>query len=113
MSKAKPANLIARVREHGFRVELGEKGPALVREEDGAVCPPRLLAELKEHRAAVVRHLLVRALHARAEESGKPLWGLVRGDPRPQKFAGRDLPADWSWACVEGDAEWTELPSPL
>lgn len=104
----KPAALVARVADCGFRIEVDAKGNPTLRRDGGRSVPPDLLEELKEHRLAVVRHLLTTALLARAGE--RRLWGLTAGEPGIKAPKGRTVPATWDYACAEGDAEWTPLP---
>lgn len=105
------AELLGRVAQAGFRVELSPDGPRLVRVSGTNAIPDPLLADLREHRSAVLRHLLVESLLARAREQRRVVWGLVPGEPRPVKLVGFSaVPAEWVWVCVEGDKEWTTLP---
>lgn len=55
------ALLLARVREYGFRVDLDDTGPYLVRVTGGAILPTGVLAELKRHRDVVVAFVTCRA----------------------------------------------------
>lgn len=106
----RPADLLARVAEHGYRVRLTPDGPQLVRELGGGTLPGQLLSALKEHREAVVRHLLVAAALARAGETNRPVWGLTAGDPCPRRVAKGKVPDAWEFVCVEGDLAWQRLP---
>lgn len=54
MTGMSPAVLVERVSEAGFRIDLTDNGPQLVRVSNGARLPPDLLAALKAHRAALV-----------------------------------------------------------
>ena len=102
-------DLLARVAEHGFRVNLGAAGPELVPLGDGAL-PAQLLADLKAHRAAVVRHLTLAAILGRGTETSRPVWGYCSDDGKPVRVKGKVIPAEWDRACVEGDERWTEFP---
>jgi hypothetical protein len=57
-----PAHLLTRAAECGYRVEVDETGPHLVRVVEGAVLPSGLYADLKRHRESVVAHLTVCAV---------------------------------------------------
>ena len=100
--------LLARVCECGFRIELaGVGGVKAVREIGSKTLPEQLLADLKHHRQAIIRHLLAESILARA--SGEPVWGLVSGDPYPKQARGI-VPEEWDYIAVTGDLVWTTLP---
>lgn len=51
----RPVDLLARVAEHGFRLDVTPDGPVLVRTDPDATLPADLLTALKEHKAAVLK----------------------------------------------------------
>lgn len=104
--------LLGKVEEAGFRVTLSPTGPQLDREpgNDGSI-PPKVLADLRENRNAVVRHLLIEAILARAGESKRRVFGFSSRDGRPTPPGAKGIPATWDRICVEGDTAWTLLPA--
>ena len=105
------AALLARLESAGYRLDLTDAGPKAVPVLPDAAMPPELLADLKAHRAAVLRHLTLAAALARAGESGRRLWGYRMADGRPQRWGDRaSRPDEWDRIAVEGDLRWTALP---
>lgn len=61
---------------------------------------------------AAMRHGTLAAVVARAGVAGRPVWYLDGPEPKryePNKYK-RPVPEACRFLCVEGDAEWTELP---
>lgn len=52
-----PAQILARVRGCGYRIELATTGPRLLPIVPGAIMPPGLLGTLKWHRDDIIAYL--------------------------------------------------------
>lgn len=105
------SGLLAAAAAAGFRIELSGGVPRAFPDVPGAVMPADVLPGLKEHRRAVIRHLLLAGLKQRAAGRGKLLWGYYSECGRVEAFCDRkSRPEEWNRAAVEGDDCWTFLP---
>lgn len=76
-------HLLARVAACGYRVELVNGSPQLSATRAECVMPPRLLAALKAHRAAVIDHLTRN--HSPAAQENCRVCGRDVSDPEDRE----------------------------